>query len=97
MDWADKWREDIVNTLKQMVEDLSSYINEQTQKIGNLEIEKAQIETDIDIANSEIEKSNFTSVKINDLLGADLDSDGIADVDELPTDGTDDQIIEPIE
>ena len=74
----------IVAPLKQMVENLSSYVNEMTTKITGLETDKAQIEAEIEISQSEITKSNFTTTKINDLLGTDLDEDGIADVDELP-------------
>ena len=87
----------IVAPLQKMVSDLASYVAEQTKKIENLEIEKAQIEADIDLANSEIMKSNFTTTKINDLLGSDIDQDGIPDVDELPVDGTDVLDIEPKE
>lgn len=87
----------IVAPLKKMVADLTTYISEQEKKIDNLEIEKAEIEANITLANSEITKSNFTTAKINDLLGTDLDDDGIADVDELPVDSTDTPIIEDIE
>ena len=67
-----------------MAQDLVNYVEEQRTKITGLEEEKAQIEADITLAESEITKSNFTTAKINDLLGSDLDEDGIADVDELP-------------
>jgi len=74
----------IVAPLKKMVVDLNTYMDEMANKIVGLEQDKAQIEAEIEISQSEISKSNFTTTKINDLLGSDLDDDGIADVDELP-------------
>jgi len=74
----------IVAPLRQMVENLNSYMDEMATKITGLEQDKAQIEAEIKISQSEITKSNFTTTKINDLLGTDLDEDGIADIDELP-------------
>jgi len=74
----------IVAPLKKMAQDLTDYVAAQRDKITGLEEEKAQIEADIQLSESEILKSNFTTTKINDLLGSDLDEDGIADVEELP-------------
>ena len=74
----------IVAPLKLMVENLNSYMDEMATKITGLESDKAQIESEIELSQSEITKSSFTTTKINDLLGTDLDEDGIADVDELP-------------
>lgn len=73
----------IVAPLKKMVDDLQTYISEQTTRIDNLEIQKKKIEDDIDYSNTEIMKSNATSAKINALLGEDLDGDGTPDVDEI--------------
>lgn len=78
----------IVAPLKKMVADLGTYIEEQKKKITDLTDQKTKIEEDIALSESEIAKSNFTTGKINDLLGSDLDADGIADVDELPDDST---------
>ena len=74
----------IVAPLKKMVDDLQTYISEQTQQIAQLELQKAKIEDDIDYSNTEIMKSNSTSMKIHSLLSDDLDEDGTPDVDELP-------------
>ena len=78
----------IVAPLKKMADDLSTYISEQNQRITNLEVQRAQIDASIAESNSEIAKSNFTTTKINELIAADLDEDGTADVDELPIDST---------
>jgi len=74
----------IVAPLKKMVADLSNYMDEMAQKITGLEEDKARIEEEIQVSQSEITKSNFTTTKINELLGADLDEDGVPDVDETP-------------
>ena len=81
----------IVAPLKQMVTNLSDYIEEKKNQISNyrddivmLEKKKEEFEDEILESQSEINKSNHTTGKINDLLGLDLDDDGIADVNELP-------------
>ena len=74
----------IVAPLKQMASDLANYVAEQKSRIDQLLIDKAEIETNIAVSESEIEKSNFTTGKINELLGSDLDEDGIPDVEEIP-------------
>jgi len=79
----------IVAPLKQMVADLNEYVDQKKQQIVNLLQQKSRIEETIWESESEINKSNFTTAKINDLLAADLDEDGMADVEELPTDSTD--------
>jgi len=74
----------IVAPLKQIESDLSTYIGDQQNEISDLETEKTGIETKIGDASNEIRKSEFTVVKIAELLGSDLDVDDIPDVDELP-------------
>jgi predicted RNase H-like nuclease (RuvC/YqgF family) len=71
---AAKSYESIVAPLKKMVKDLTTYVEEQKTKITNMESEKAKIEENISLSQGEIKKSQFTTSKINELLGADLDS-----------------------
>ena len=84
----------IVAPLKKMVTDLTSYIeqNNTANDLDTAEIERRQ--GLIADRTTENNKSNFTIGKINELLGSDLDDDGIADVEELPVDSTDSTDIE---
>lgn len=63
-------------------------MDEQTQKIADLEAQRAEINQQIGASELEIVKSTHTTTKISDLLASDLDEDGIADVDQLPQDDT---------
>ena len=78
----------IVAPLKKMVSDLTSYINEQNDKIVTLQSQREKINSDISNSEMEINKSTNTVSKINSLLGEDLDNDGIPDVDQVPVDST---------
>jgi len=72
----------IVAPLRTIEADLNSYIQEKIDNKAALEEEKKAIEADIAVANSEQLKSEHTVSKIADLLGADIDGNGIADSDE---------------
>jgi predicted component of type VI protein secretion system len=74
----------LVAPLKKMVDDLTTYMDEQSTQIANLEQQKREIEATIQTSETEIAKSKFTSAKINDLLGLDMDGNGILDMDEHP-------------
>jgi len=72
----------IVAPLRVIEADLNSYIQEKVDNKAALEEEKKVIEAEIEVANSEQLKSEHTVAKIADLLGADIDGNGIADSDE---------------
>ena len=68
----------IVAPLRKMVKDLASYIAAQETQIVNLELERVAIETKVSVSTSEIEKSNFTTKKINEMIAVDIDEYGNA-------------------
>lgn len=68
---------------------MSTYVDEQNTKIGNLEEQTKKIKDEISASTLEIAKSKATSAKISGLLDLDLDEDGIPDVDQLPPDEND--------
>jgi len=72
----------IVAPLRTIEADLQSYIQEKVDAKIALEEEKKAIEDQIAVANSEQLKSEHTVTKIADLLGADIDGNGMADADE---------------
>jgi len=72
----------IVAPLKTIEADLNSYIQEKIDNKAALEEEKKAIEDQIAVADSEQLKSEHTVAKIADLLGADIDGNGVADSEE---------------
>ncbi len=65
----------IVAPLKEIEINLSTYIGDQRNSIVNLEETKKGITDQINVADIEIKKSEFTVTKISELLGSDLDTD----------------------
>jgi len=59
----------IVAPLKKMVDNLKGYINEQKASISRLNQNKREIEKSITESDSEIVRSEFTAVKIQELIG----------------------------
>ena len=58
----------LVAPLKKIVDDLNTYMDEMTSKIKGLEVDKAQISAEINISKTEIAKSNFTTIKISEMV-----------------------------
>jgi len=73
---------DIVAPLKQIEIDLSTYIGDQKNNISGLEETKEGINEQISAVDVEIKKSEFTVVKISELLSSDLE---VKPVEELET------------
>jgi hypothetical protein len=78
----------IVKPLRGMVENLKSYIKEQEEQQTRLQQEIDERNKRIDTAALEIKKSSVTRDKISDLLGLDVDGNGIPDIEEGTIDET---------
>jgi hypothetical protein len=59
---------EIVAPLKTMAETLSSYIKDQAETIGELNVKKREIDNQIEFSNEEIEKSNHTVEQIKKMV-----------------------------
>ena len=77
---AEKNYVSIVAPLKTIVESLSSYIEEQKIKISSLNKRKIDIEDDISLSEIEIEKSEFTTEKISDMMPSVLNKKDDSDI-----------------
>lgn len=65
----------IVAPLKQIETDLSTYIGDQKNNISGLEETKKGINAQIKVADTEIKKSEFTVIKISELISTDPEDD----------------------
>jgi hypothetical protein len=74
----------IVAPLQEIEINLSAYIGDQRSNISGLEESKKIINDQIKVADSEIKKSEFTVIKISELISTEPDIDGPTDDKDTP-------------